>query len=148
LPPIAVPLGTYTGWNVYRAQPGELADRDGSLIPFARTKEERQRQATRAPRSPSATAPRRLRRRGKVGGRRTRRPSACYCRPTPPPTLMRRMPRSVLIKSDRARARIGGPGETGHSRRGDRMKRREFMLILGRAMATARALSAQQRRCR
>jgi hypothetical protein len=40
LPPIAVPLGTYTGWNVYRAQPGELADRDGSLIPFARTKEE------------------------------------------------------------------------------------------------------------
>ena len=41
LPPIAVPLGTYTGWNVYRAQPGELADRDGSLIPFVRTKEER-----------------------------------------------------------------------------------------------------------
>jgi alpha/beta hydrolase family protein len=42
LPPIAVPLGTYTGWNVYRAQPGELCDRDGSLIPFARTKAERQ----------------------------------------------------------------------------------------------------------
>jgi hypothetical protein len=42
LPPIAVPLGTYTGWNVYRAQPCELCDRDGSLIPFARTKEERQ----------------------------------------------------------------------------------------------------------
>ncbi len=42
LPPIAVPLGTYTGWNVYRAQPGELADRDGSLIPFARTKSERE----------------------------------------------------------------------------------------------------------
>ena len=41
LPPIAVPLGTHTGWNLYRAQPGELADRDGSLIPFARTKEER-----------------------------------------------------------------------------------------------------------
>jgi Alpha/beta hydrolase domain len=41
LPPIAVPLGTYTGWNVYKAQPGELADRDGSLIPFARTKSER-----------------------------------------------------------------------------------------------------------
>ena len=41
LPPIAVPLGTYTGWNVYRAQPGELADRDGSLIPFARTRAER-----------------------------------------------------------------------------------------------------------
>ena len=40
LPPIAAPLGTYTGWNVYRAQPSELADRDGSLIPFARTKEE------------------------------------------------------------------------------------------------------------
>lgn len=42
LPPIAVPLGTYTGWNVYRAQPCELCDRDGSLIPFARTKSERQ----------------------------------------------------------------------------------------------------------
>jgi hypothetical protein len=37
-----VPLGTYTGWNVYRAQPGELADRDGSLIPFARTETERE----------------------------------------------------------------------------------------------------------
>jgi alpha/beta hydrolase family protein len=42
LPPIAVPLGTYTGWNLYRAQPGELADRDGSLIPFARTKADRE----------------------------------------------------------------------------------------------------------
>jgi hypothetical protein len=42
LPPIAVPLGTHTGWNVYRAQPGELADRDGSFIAFARTKRERE----------------------------------------------------------------------------------------------------------
>jgi Alpha/beta hydrolase domain len=42
LPPIAVPLGTHTGWNLYRAQPAEFADRDGSLIPFARTKEERE----------------------------------------------------------------------------------------------------------
>ena len=42
LPPIAVPLGTYTGWNVYRAQPCELCDRDGSLIPFARTRLERE----------------------------------------------------------------------------------------------------------
>jgi hypothetical protein len=42
LPPIAVPLGTYTGWNVYRAQPCELCDRDGSFIPFARTKAERE----------------------------------------------------------------------------------------------------------
>jgi hypothetical protein len=41
LPPIAAPLGTHTGWNVYRAQPGELADRDGSLILFGVTKEER-----------------------------------------------------------------------------------------------------------
>jgi hypothetical protein len=41
LPPIAVPLGTYTGWNVYRAQPCELCDRDGSLISFARTRSER-----------------------------------------------------------------------------------------------------------
>ncbi len=42
LPPIAVPLGTYTGWNVYRAQPCELCDRDGSLIAFARTRQERE----------------------------------------------------------------------------------------------------------
>jgi hypothetical protein len=42
LPSIAVPLGTHAGWNVYRAQSGELADRDGSLIPFARTKEDRE----------------------------------------------------------------------------------------------------------
>ena len=42
LPPIAVPLGTYTGWNVYRAQPRELCDRDGSLIPFACTRTERE----------------------------------------------------------------------------------------------------------
>ncbi len=30
LPPIAVPLATYTGWNVYRAQPTELCDRNGT----------------------------------------------------------------------------------------------------------------------
>jgi hypothetical protein len=42
LPPIAVPLGTYTGWNVYRAQPCELCDRDGSVIPFAHTMTERE----------------------------------------------------------------------------------------------------------
>jgi Alpha/beta hydrolase domain len=42
LPPIAVPLGTHTGWNVYRAQPGELADRDGSFIAFARIRQERE----------------------------------------------------------------------------------------------------------
>jgi hypothetical protein len=42
LPPIAAPLATYTGWNVYRAQPDELADRDGSRIPFARSRAERE----------------------------------------------------------------------------------------------------------
>jgi hypothetical protein len=42
LPQIAVPLGTYTGWNVYKAQPDELADRDGSFIAFARSKAERE----------------------------------------------------------------------------------------------------------
>jgi hypothetical protein len=54
LPPIAVPLGTYTGWNVYRAQPCELCDRDGSLIPFARTRTERD--AAGDPRPGSALA--------------------------------------------------------------------------------------------
>jgi hypothetical protein len=56
LPPIAVPLGTYTGWNVYRPQPGELADHDGSLIPFARPGSSARQPATQVPRSTSATA--------------------------------------------------------------------------------------------
>lgn len=40
---IAVPLGTYTGWNLYKAPyaEGELCDRDGSYIPFAKTRAER-----------------------------------------------------------------------------------------------------------
>ncbi len=40
LPDIAVPLGTYTGWNLYRAPyaEGELGDRDGSFIPFTATR--------------------------------------------------------------------------------------------------------------
>jgi hypothetical protein len=41
LPPIAVPRATYAGWNLYRAQPGALADRDGSMIRFAPTRAER-----------------------------------------------------------------------------------------------------------
>jgi hypothetical protein len=41
LPDVAVPLATYTGWNVYKGQPGELCDRDGSYVPFARTRAER-----------------------------------------------------------------------------------------------------------
>jgi hypothetical protein len=37
LPDIAVPLATYTGWNEYKSPypAGELADRDGSCLPFA-----------------------------------------------------------------------------------------------------------------
>ncbi|CAA9215428.1 MAG: FIG00349738: hypothetical protein [uncultured Acetobacteraceae bacterium] len=37
LPDIAVPLGTYTGWNLYAAEAlrGELCDREGSFAPFA-----------------------------------------------------------------------------------------------------------------
>lgn len=44
LPDIAVPLATYTGWNAYAADylSGELADRDGSHLPFTRTKAERE----------------------------------------------------------------------------------------------------------
>jgi hypothetical protein len=39
---VAVPLATFTGWNVFRDLPDEFADRDGSYVPFARTKAERQ----------------------------------------------------------------------------------------------------------
>jgi hypothetical protein len=43
LPDIAAPLGTYTGWNLYKAPfpEGELCDRDGTYAPFAGTRAER-----------------------------------------------------------------------------------------------------------
>jgi hypothetical protein len=41
-PPVAVPLATFTGWNVFRDLPDEFADRDGSFVPFARSKAERE----------------------------------------------------------------------------------------------------------
>jgi hypothetical protein len=43
LPDIAVPLGTYTGWNLYKAPypEGELCDRYGSYKPFPATRAER-----------------------------------------------------------------------------------------------------------
>jgi hypothetical protein len=42
LPPIAVPIATYTGWNVYKKEPNELCDRDGSFIAFSKTRAERE----------------------------------------------------------------------------------------------------------
>jgi hypothetical protein len=44
LPAIAVPLATYTGWNLYKAPypEGELCDREGSFVPFAATMTERE----------------------------------------------------------------------------------------------------------
>ena len=44
LPDIAVPLGTYTGWNLYKTPyvEGELGDRDGSFAPFVATASERE----------------------------------------------------------------------------------------------------------
>jgi hypothetical protein len=43
LPDIAVPRGTFLGWNLYAAPypEGELADRDGSFLAFASTEAER-----------------------------------------------------------------------------------------------------------
>jgi hypothetical protein len=43
LPDIAVPMGTFTGWNLYAAPypEGELADRDGTFLAFAATEAER-----------------------------------------------------------------------------------------------------------
>jgi Alpha/beta hydrolase domain len=45
LPDIAVPLATYTGWNLYRAPfPDDaLCDRDGTYSPFPRTRADRER---------------------------------------------------------------------------------------------------------
>lgn len=50
LPDIAVPVATYTGWNLYRAPypEGELCDREGSYFAFAKTRAERE--ANRDPR--------------------------------------------------------------------------------------------------
>lgn len=44
LPDIAVPIATYSGWNLYRAPfpDGEVCDRDGSYFPFAKTRAARQ----------------------------------------------------------------------------------------------------------
>jgi hypothetical protein len=46
LPPIAVPVATYTGWNLYAAPypEGEFCDREGSYVPFAPTRAEREAQ--------------------------------------------------------------------------------------------------------
>jgi hypothetical protein len=43
LPDIAVPLGTYTGWNLYKRPftEGELCDRDGSYVSFEKTETDR-----------------------------------------------------------------------------------------------------------
>ena len=43
LPDIAVPLATYTGWNLYKAPftENELCDRDGSYSPLASNRQER-----------------------------------------------------------------------------------------------------------
>ena len=44
LPDIAVPLGTFTGWNLYHPPypAGELADRDGTFLTFLPTRAERE----------------------------------------------------------------------------------------------------------
>jgi hypothetical protein len=41
LPDIAVPLGTYTGWNLLKTAPKDECSAMGSFIPFAVTKEQR-----------------------------------------------------------------------------------------------------------
>ncbi|MEO8715619.1 MAG: alpha/beta hydrolase domain-containing protein, partial [Acetobacteraceae bacterium] len=42
LPDIAAPAATFTGTNVYKDYPSELCDRDGTYVPFAATKAERE----------------------------------------------------------------------------------------------------------
>jgi hypothetical protein len=51
LPEVAAPLATHTGWNLY-AEPfpaGELCDREGSRLPLARTRAEREAQGDPRP---------------------------------------------------------------------------------------------------
>ena len=51
LPDIAVPLATYTGWNLYKTPYPEsaLCDRDGSYAPFASTRAAREARADPRP---------------------------------------------------------------------------------------------------
>jgi hypothetical protein len=44
LPSLEAPIATHTGWNLRKAGfgEGELCDNTGSMLPFAKTKEERQ----------------------------------------------------------------------------------------------------------
>ena len=51
LPDIAVPRGTFTGWNLYKSPlpAGELADRDGTYLAFAATRGEREQSADPRP---------------------------------------------------------------------------------------------------
>jgi hypothetical protein len=45
MPEVAVPLGTYTGWNLRKASigaPDELYSMIGSFVPFARDKQSRE----------------------------------------------------------------------------------------------------------
>ena len=51
LPDIAVPRGTFAGWNLYKEPmpEGELADRDGTFLAFAATHDERERSADPRP---------------------------------------------------------------------------------------------------
>ncbi len=51
LPDIAVPRGTFTGWNLYKSPlpDGELADRDGTFLAFAATRDAREQSADPRP---------------------------------------------------------------------------------------------------
>ena len=42
LPDIVAPVATYTGWNLRRNPPEDGCDHSGMVIPFAKTKAERQ----------------------------------------------------------------------------------------------------------
>jgi Alpha/beta hydrolase domain len=43
LPSIAVPVGTYTGWNRYKLAPTDMCDRDGTYVGFAKSKADREK---------------------------------------------------------------------------------------------------------
>ena len=91
LPPVAVPLATFTGWNVFRDLPDELADRDGSYVPFARTKAEREAGGDSRPSLAGALSViGRLCRAGAGCAWTSSSPSGCCCRPTPRPMSRQR----------------------------------------------------------
>ncbi len=118
LPPVAVPLATFTGWNVFRDLPDELADRDGSFVPFAQDKGRARGERRRAGvhwRSAIGHWTTTSRRCGPAWSSLS--PSACCCRRTPRPTSQAAKASDGIRARRRCRRPPQNDGQHAHHRR-------------------------------